>query len=290
MKPLTDFSSKALDNGETRALRELLKFLERPHSIGIDNLKENLRNAITLMLAIKGYETGFDLQHLLYGEHSSLAPEGILKTDKKKKQDIKDFWDLIAEIEREMSLYFRDLFANTIQEIIIIKHVVSEEIAEIDAVIEEKEIAIEQADTRAEKILLEKEIVEKKKKRSELKAFKKHIKEQEEQLQEASVPEEVIGIQKNVIESHEDLKAGNFDPNKDFSNPLDILGDVLEERRDSTFPTYSNFTYDDIYGEMPVSRIVDDYTEYTTNNNDEDSGKDEGGKDEDTKPDLGLNM
>ena len=71
---------------QIRALLELEHFLSSPSCVGLDNVKESLRNSVQLMLELKGFSTGYDLSHLLVGEHSSMAMDGVLKDDRIKKK------------------------------------------------------------------------------------------------------------------------------------------------------------------------------------------------------------
>lgn len=227
MHSLTIFDDSAADDNETVALRELLDFLEKPQSIGLDNLKESLRNIVNLALEIKGYATGYALQHLVHGEHSSLAPEGILRGDKERKRKLQEFWDDIIAIEREMARSFHAVFEYTAKKIIAIKQGIIEEIIDIDAVIEEKTEALEQADTSAEEAIIAQEITRKKNKRKKLVQFKQHVKQQEAELYDANTTQEIIGIQNNVFEDVEDFKAGRFTPEEKRTNPLEVLGNVI---------------------------------------------------------------
>ena len=101
------FDEVASEDGETVALRELNDFLEKPKSSGLDNVKEVLRNSVQLMMELKGYVTGYAIQHLMLGEHSSLAMNGVLRDDDEKKRRIEDFWREFLKLERLMIIDFQ---------------------------------------------------------------------------------------------------------------------------------------------------------------------------------------
>ncbi len=232
MHSLTTFDKSAEDDPQTVALRELEDFLEKPQSIGLGNLKESLRNIVQLALELKGYQTGLSLQHLVHGEHSSMAMDGLLSGDKKKKRLLKQFWDDMNEIANEMARSFNIIFDFAVKQVVEIKQEISEEIAIIDAKIEE------QADTEIEAAAMKAASA----KRKKLVKFKKHVKKKEALIQEASTTQEILEIQNDIIEDRQDFKEGRFDPNKTRPNPLTALGDMLEVVSAKNDPKYSSET------------------------------------------------
>ncbi len=218
MNSLAIFDKSAEDDPQTASLRELLDFLEKPQSIGLDNLRESLRNIVQLALELKGYQTGLSLQHLVHGEHSSMAMEGILSGDKKKKRRLKQFWDDMNEIAIEMERSFNIIFDFAIKQVVEIKQGITDEIAIIDERIEEKaSTEIEAAAMKAASA-----------KRKKLVKFKKHVKKKEALIQEANSTQEILEIQNNLVEDRQNFKEGKFDPNKTQSSPLTALGDMLD--------------------------------------------------------------
>ncbi len=183
---------------QIRALLELESFLSNPACVGLDNIKESLRNSIQLMLELKGYSTGYDLSHLPVGEHSSLAMEGSLRDDRIKKKKAQQLLDDLLEIEREMSNSFSHVFESTRIFIHNIETRIDEKIDAIDDQIED----IAQNKEHAE------QLKKSSKKRKRLKLFKKHVKEHKEELNEAESTEEIINIQQNLAEDLKDFNAG----------------------------------------------------------------------------------
>ena len=242
---MKEFGTSASDGKETVSLRELLDFMEHPHSIGLDNLKESLRNIVQLMMELKGYATGYALQHLLYGEHSSMAMDGLLESDKKKKKLIQQFWDDMNYIENMLPLCLFEIKEYVHQTIINIKQTINEEIAVIDTHIKEHTSNDIEAQTMKNKSV----------KRQELKAFKNHIKRQEIELQEAETTKEVIELQKNVFEDVNDFDKGEFTPDKARPNPLSTLGDILDAGNDATYGN-EHLSFKKVSG----SDVVDDET------------------------------
>ncbi len=203
------------EDEETIALQELNKFLESPHSIGLDTIKESLRNMVQLMMELKGYATGFALQHLVHGEHSSMAVDGGLRDDAEKKRRFKEFWDEMMRLAALMEGGFEHVLAHVAAEIVEIKEDIADKIEEIDAKIEEVADTVEEA-----RVLKARST-----KRKKLVKFKKHIEKHEVELHEAETTEELIEVQSNVYEDVQDFKENRFDPHK---NKLDLLAPIRE--------------------------------------------------------------
>ncbi len=280
MHSLTVFDRNAKDDEGTVALRELLDFMEKPQSIGIDNLKTSLRNIVLLALEMKGYETGFSPQHFLHGKSSSLALDGLSNIDKERNRRVKQFWDDMNEIEREMARSFNIIFDFTVKKIVEIKQEISDKILIIDNVIEEKELALEQADTKAAEAAIAQEIAKKKQKRKELKQFKSHVKKQEAELREAKNTQEVINIQNNIIEDNQDFKDGKFDPNKAKTrpNPIKALSGIINMMRAKNDDKYDVALDNDVPKEDSESSDTDD------SSSEEQGEKDDKKEDKQQKP------
>ncbi|PCJ98129.1 MAG: hypothetical protein COA45_08220 [Zetaproteobacteria bacterium] len=219
------------EDEETIALQALNKFLESPHSIGLDTIKESLRNMVQLMMELKGYATGFALQHLVHGEHSSMAVDGGLRDDAKKKRLLQEFWDEMLRLERLMMAGFEHVLAHVSAEIIEIKQTIAEEIKAIDVKIEDV------TDTAEEALVLK----AKNTKRKKLVKFKKHIEEHEVELYEADTTQEVIEIQSNVYEDVQDFKEDRFNPHK---NKFDIFAPIREIMEANRASNDSDFDLD----------------------------------------------
>ncbi len=203
------------EDDESIALQELNDFLESPQSLILGSVKESLRNIVQLMMELKGFATGYALQHLVNGEHSSMASEGSLRDDAEKKRRLKDFWDEMLRLDREMAAIFEDVYEHVATKIVEIKEDLTEKIEIIDANIEEM------ADTAEEARVLKAQNT----KRKKLVKFKKHIEKHEAELQEADTTQEVIEIQSDVIEDVQDFKSNRFDPNR---GKLDLFAPIRE--------------------------------------------------------------
>ncbi|MGH1402689.1 MAG: hypothetical protein ACRBDL_00445 [Alphaproteobacteria bacterium] len=263
---------KEEEQHETSALRELEKFLESPESIGLDNVKESLRNTIQLMWELKGYTTGYALQHLMHEDHSSLAMDGTLRGDAKKKQRIRDFWEWLEEIAREMALSFAQIYEYTQELIVDIKEEVNDKIEDIDQEIEK----IAETEEQARKMKANN------KKRRQLVSFKKHLKEHEQELEEADTTEELLNVQHEIIEDLHDLDEGTFDPNKPSPPPvLQPLSDLVAKTMAS-----NDHSYDHDNRDTSTSGSGDSAGDTTEDSSSTDSGETDGKKEEDTKPDL----
>ncbi len=201
---------------ETEALKELNEFLSKPRSIGLDNVKESLRNVVELWLEVGGYSTGRDLQHLVHGEHSTLAMAGMLPKDRERKKR-EELARALEDFEQIMKLCFTEAYESVQQRITDIKTGIDLEIDKLDRAIEEE------ADTEAEA----EEMKAKSSKRRKLKRFKKHIKEHEAELKDADTTQEIISVEKNIVEDMHDFKAGRFNPTH-RPDPLFPVSDILQ--------------------------------------------------------------
>ena len=218
---------------ETLALKELNAFLERPNSIGLDSLKEVLRNTVQLMMEIKGYDTGYMLQHLMNGEHSSLAPSGTLKGDAEKKRKAEELQELLRQLEIMLAKDFARMFTHVQTRINVITENIENRIEKLDETIES---AIADG--------LDEEIIDKKKqKRSRLKMFMKRIKEREVELADVETTEEVIEVEAKLSRDVADLRMGSPEPEApEVMGPsFGMLSTVMQSQRQSTPYAYHNY-------------------------------------------------
>ncbi len=286
---------KEEEQHESSALRELEKFLESPHAIGLDNVKESLRNTVQLMWELKGYATGYALQHLMHEDHSTLAMDGTLRGDAKKKKRIQDFWEWLEDLAREMSLTFAEVYEHTQELIQDIREEVNEEIEDIDERIEHVAKTEEQA----------RKMKANNKKRRQLTSFKKHLKKHEMELDEAETTEELINVQHEIIEDLEDLNDNTFTATRPSPPPiLKPLSDLIAKKTASNDHDYGrNSSYDhddsrsygydytedsfDSFGDDEKSKSgSDDSSSGTTDDSSSTESGEDGKKDEETKPDL----
>lgn len=250
---------------ETEALRELNAFLARPNSIGLDNLKESLRNMVQLMMEIKGYSTGYAIHHLVLGEHSSLALAGILKGDAEKKRRLEELENIMKEFERLMFMEFSRLFTHVQTRINVISENIENRINKLDETIEN---AVEDG--------LDARIVnQKRKKRSRLKTFMQRIKEREKQLQNVDTTEEIIEVEANLTRDIDDLRHGENEPQPEKESAFSFIRKIFERRRENSKYSYDKRT--DGHGEGNGETSTDDTDEGTT-------GSGEKEKDEDIEP------
>lgn len=181
-----------------KAMLELDAFLASPQSVGLDGLKETLRNFIQLMLEIKGYDTGYDASHFTGSKVSSLSMDGASKHDRLKKKKLQQLIDDMLEIEREMKARFEPLFESVSDFIFDIEHKIQHQIEVIDEKIDEIAMNEEHA----------KLLKQQSNKRKRLVRFKKHIQEHEEELKDAANTAEILDIKKDLKEDIEDFNNG----------------------------------------------------------------------------------
>ncbi|MGH1456657.1 MAG: hypothetical protein ACRBDI_07740 [Alphaproteobacteria bacterium] len=198
---------------QIRALRELEKFLESPHSIGIDSLKESLRNTVQLMLELKGYSTGYDLSHLVIGEHASLTMDGLSKEDMRKKRLKKQFWDDFMALQKDLNLCFQPLFEEVHVFITNIAESIEAKLDHIDAQIESFSESEEHAET----------LKEHSKKRQKLVKFQEHITDHKEELKDVETTEELVEIKKNLS-----LDLENFNKHVPLKAKHEPISDILK--------------------------------------------------------------
>lgn len=224
---------------ETEALRELNAFLARPNSIGLDNLKESLRNMVQLMMEIKGYSTGYAVHHLVYGEHSSLALAGNLKGDEEKRRKIEELEQLMREMNRAMFMEFQRLFTHVQTRINVITENIENRINKLDETIED---AIEDD-------LDESVIQTKKKKRSRLKKFLQRVKAREQQLSQVETTEEVIEVEASLTRDINDLRNGEPEPQPIRESAFAVITGMLKNLR-------HNKTAEDEYTNTPEPKYT----------------------------------
>jgi len=181
---------------ETKAMSELDAFLASPNSIGLDNIKESLRNVVQLMMELKGYETGYALQHLANGEHSYLAMSGTLKDDERKKRKEQELIELMKLIDQMFAESFAKMYTHVEKRIETITENIEDRIDKLDETIEN---AVEAG-------LSEQLIEKKKKKRRKLKHFKKRVEERKEELEEVDTAEEIIKVEIDLKRDIDELR------------------------------------------------------------------------------------
>lgn len=157
-----NFPVRASDFGlgtSTQAQAELDAFLASPRNVGIDGLKESLRNIVQIMQELQGYNTGQDLQHLARGEHSGIAMHGSLKDDEAKRKKQQFLKELMEEFDRIMAMNFNAVLHVVREKIDDLKDLIDEEIEALDQQIEEmadndlQAAALKNSSTKRKKLL-----------------------------------------------------------------------------------------------------------------------------------------
>lgn len=268
---------------QIRALLELEHFLSSPSCVGLDNVKESLRNSVQLMLELKGFSTGYDLSHLLVGEHSSMAMDGVLKDDRIKKKKAQQLLDDLMEIEREMARSFTSAMEDTY---VFINNIETKIDAQLEAIDEQIE-NIAENEEHAE------QLKKSSKKRKRLKLFKKHVKEHKQELEEAEDTKEIISIQQDLKEDLEDFNAGkDFAPKQSKTYGMSILSgfkDFVSKKRTHTPPqeNFYNFAND-----LELNAKYQSYRRSETSGSGSNGGKSSGesgsGDQSDGKQDTGI--
>ncbi len=223
MNTATAFDQSALDDEDSIALKQLNSFLEKPHAIGLDNLKESLRNMVQLMLELKGYKTGYQVHHLVRGEHSSLAMAGVLPGDEDKRKRMEQFYRDLMELEKQMAKMFARIFKHVAKKIVAVEQHLDAEIEAIDEKIEAL------ADTPEQAAMIK----AKSSKRRKLLTFKKHVKQKAEELEDATTTEEVLDIQSDLAEDAQDFRNDAFDPMRPKRGTWDIFGKLIRESKNN---------------------------------------------------------
>lgn len=193
-----NFPARATDFGlgtSTQAQAELDAFLSSPRNVGIDGLKESLRNIVQLMQELQGYNTGQDLQHLSSGEHSGISMHGSLRDDetkKKKKQFLKELMD---EFDRIMAMNFGDVLEVVREKLDDLKELIDTEIEALDHQIDEM------ADNDLQAAALKNSST----KRKKLLRFRRHVEVHEDIVENSRSTAELVDVA-----THIEKDARNF--------------------------------------------------------------------------------
>jgi len=198
MDTITQLDRMTVNEQDSESLKSLLKFLESPNSIGIDGLREYLRNTVKLMIELKGEGTGLTVEHLAHGEHDSMGLNGsdFKGKKKRKKKTLAEMIDHLRSILEDFSPSFQNVFEHVESKISSLKEEIKDEIAEIDAEIEQKtDDPLKIAALKASNT-----------KRAKLVALKERVKAREEKLKSTKKTIDVIDIEARVEKDLEDFK------------------------------------------------------------------------------------
>lgn len=186
-----NFPVRASDFGlgtSTQAQAELEAFLSSPSNVGIDRLKESLRNIVQLMQELQGYNTGQDLQHLSRGEHSGIAMDGTVPEEEAKKKRRKFLQELMDEFDRMLAMNFGAVLRVVREKIEDLKELIDEEIDALDQQIEEM------ADNHLQAAALKNSNTTRKK----LLRFRRHVEAHEAAIENTNSTAELVDMAENL--------------------------------------------------------------------------------------------
>jgi|GEM_PF-2573591 len=192
---------------DNEAIDTLNKFIARPHHIGFDNLKKSIRDGVSLMMELQGYETGLSLRHFAHGEESSLALADVLKSDDKKRQKAKEFQEWLEKIQRFFDKEFTKICTYLSSRIESIKQRVEMQIEVLDNTLCAKNTALFSAAGAAGAATLK--TAEAKKDR--LKTFLSRLNEHDDKLEAADNTEELLEVEAKLEEDVISFERNNFD-------------------------------------------------------------------------------
>lgn len=186
-----NFPVRATDFGlgtSTQAQSELDAFLASPRNVGIDNLKESLRNIVQLMQELQGYNTGQDLQHLTTGEHSGISVHGSLRDDEAKKKKRQFLKELMDEFDRIMAMNFGEVLEVVREKLDDLKDLIDTEIDALDEQIEDM------ADNDLQAAALKNSST----KRKKLMRFRRHVEVQENIVENSRSTAELVDVAEHI--------------------------------------------------------------------------------------------
>ncbi len=223
MTPRMAFPSAPVVDQEMEELSELDRFFSSPQSIGLDNVRESLRNVVQLMMELKGYATGYAIQNLVFATDLSLAMDGVLPGDDAKNQRIKDFWQRMYQLHEEMQRRIKEIFSHVATKIIDVKQSIDAQIERLDKEIEAAEEAPGAANV----------VQEKKTKKRRLLGLRRRVEEREEQLQEADTAQEIIEVEQALDQDIQSFNTTEKVPGVlKKLNPLGIIGTAMQAVRE----------------------------------------------------------
>ncbi|MBK6896808.1 MAG: hypothetical protein IPH06_09475 [Alphaproteobacteria bacterium] len=187
---------------------DLLEYLEKPHSFGLDNMPVELRSMILMMLELQGYTYGY-MQHQVhtFGHTSMLAEEPNSALAKKRRQE--EFWIEFNKMLAQMESCFDTIHYNVHKRIHSVRAEIVSQVMAIDASIAAAAATPAMAEamkaTHAE--------------RGILKWMKRRLEKHETELAEANTAAEVVQVHQKMEQDLHDVKTGNVSPNRAVSRP-----------------------------------------------------------------------
>lgn len=188
-KNTQDFLTSPAPLPDEDELSELLKFCEKPQSIGLNNVKESLRNVILYMMALMGLDTGYNYHHIFDESFVGLSIGGATDELRKKKKKRRQLLDEFLRLDLLMFQQFLKLFDHTYKFIQTTKQDIDHKIEILDRMIEtnKDDGFFSKGDLKEAKTELE-----------NLKDLKTEIENIEADLNKTKDPMDIISIEKQV--------------------------------------------------------------------------------------------
>lgn len=203
-EPVADEAILDLDG-----MDDFLAYLDGPHSVGLDNMRTELRHMILLMMELQGYETGYRSQQMLGFGHTGLVMNGLLPSDYKKRKLDQEFWDELDKLLAQLDRQFTYIVSHTQTRIVTVREDIVEKVRAIDSQI----AAQATSDAHAEALKANNE------ERTILKWLKRRLERHEEDLQQAETAVEAVQVHQKMEQDIQDVKQGNVSVNKAANRP-----------------------------------------------------------------------
>ncbi len=211
---------RASNNGLEPQIANILalrSFLEHPRSVGVDSLKESLRNIIILMEELKGNSFGRSAEHFPNGEHEGMSINDSKLTPSKKRKMEQQYSDELLKLEEKLNQSFSGVFRHVEQKLKTVKDNIDAEISKLD----------EQIDALADNSEHAAHIKANSKKRRKLKLFRSRVKNYEAEMTVAAQSRNTRALVEVEQNLHQDYVAFNdggiFPPENRAPNILDII-------------------------------------------------------------------
>ncbi|MCC7305396.1 MAG: hypothetical protein IT558_03945 [Alphaproteobacteria bacterium] len=187
---------------------DLLTYLDKPQSFGLDNMPMELRNMILMMLELQGYTYGY-MQHQVHTfGHTSLSLDEHDPALAKRKRD-EEFWSEFSKMLAQLESCFDTVYYNVHTRIHSVKAEIVAQVMAIDAGIAAA------ASTTAQAEAMKAAHGE----RGILKWMKRRLEKHETELAEANTAAEVVQVHQKMEQDLHDAKTGNVSPNRAASRP-----------------------------------------------------------------------
>lgn len=221
--PALDFryaqdSNRKFSSPEEEEMVELLQFLEKPQSIGLDNVKQSLRNTVLLMMAMSGLDTGYRYTPIMGDDYGGLSLDGSAEFQRKKKKKKKQLWDQLLEMERLLAEYFDKLFERTLNLITDVKKEINQKIQVLDRMIETN---------KEDGFFSQEDLRDAKQELRDLKELKTEIEGLETDLKKTNNALDVINIEKKLDDKVSNVQTASPPKKSEF---LPLLKASIEKR------------------------------------------------------------